>query len=35
MDEISEFIRIEDYQLKRVSVALAKAVFEISQINPD
>jgi len=35
MDEISEFIRIEDYQLKSVSLALAKSFFDISQINFD
>ncbi|HEU4872357.1 MAG TPA: hypothetical protein VFT44_04595 [Pyrinomonadaceae bacterium] len=32
---ISEFRRIEDYQVRSVSVAMAKSLFDISQINFD
>jgi hypothetical protein len=35
MNGISEFRRIEDYQVRRVSVAMAKSLFDLSQINFD
>jgi hypothetical protein len=35
MDGISEFRRIEDYQERSVSVAMAKSLFDRSQINFD